>query len=54
MDNSIKIKNLNMVYTGLEDDDGTGLGVLSNVNLEGPDNEFVSYLGPADAEKVRS
>lgn len=51
MDNSIKIKNLNMVYTGLEDDDGTGLGVLSNVNLEVQGNEFVSILGPSGCGK---
>lgn len=51
MDNSIKIKNLNMAYTGLEDDDGTGLGVLSNVNLEVQSNEFVSILGPSGCGK---
>lgn len=51
MDNSIKIEKLNMVYTGLEDDDGSGLGVLSNVNLEVQDNEFVSLLGPSGCGK---
>ena len=50
MDNSIKIKKLNMVYSG-PDDDGSGLGVLSNVNLEVQDNEFVSLLGPSGCGK---
>ena len=51
MDNSIRIKELNMVYTGLADDDGTGLGVLSNVNLKVQANEFVSILGPSGCGK---
>ena len=51
MDNKIKITDLNMVYTGLEDDDGSGLGVLSDVNLEVFDNEFVSLLGPSGCGK---
>jgi len=50
MDNSIRIKELNMVYTG-PDDDGTGLGVLQNVNLDVRSNEFVSILGPSGCGK---
>lgn len=50
MNKSIRIKKLNMVYTG-PDDDGSGLGVLSNVNLAVQDNEFVSLLGPSGCGK---
>jgi putative hydroxymethylpyrimidine transport system ATP-binding protein len=51
MDCKIRITNLNMEYTDLEDDDGSGLGVLSDVNLEVYDNEFVSLLGPSGCGK---
>lgn len=39
-----------MVYKG-PDDDGSGLGVLADVNLEVSDNEFVSLLGPSGCGK---
>lgn len=51
MEKKIIISNLSMVYTGPEEDDGSGLGVLSGVSFEVYDNEFVSLLGPSGCGK---